>query len=86
LLIKLTVLALQQDNAILPSGADIYGMAVRGRTIYYCTRNNGLRMLNLSDKSVSNIINSKLSYVCYVAIHLLSTPPDDTATLLLSLI
>jgi DNA-binding beta-propeller fold protein YncE len=46
---------------------DIYGMAVRGRTIYYCTRNNGLRMLNLSDKSVSNIINSKLSYVCYVA-------------------
>ena len=45
----------------------IYGMAVRGRTIYYCTRNNGLRMLNLSDKSVSNIINSKLSYVCYVA-------------------
>jgi hypothetical protein len=35
-----------------------YGMAVRGRTIFYCARENGLKMLNLSDNSVSNIINS----------------------------
>ena len=57
----------QEVMTTISMDTDIYGMAVRGRTIYYCTRNNGLRMLNLSDKSVSNIINSKLSYVCYVA-------------------
>ena len=45
---------------------NIYGMAVRGRTIYYCTWNNGLKMLNLSDKSVSDIISSDMSYVYYV--------------------
>jgi WD40 repeat protein len=45
----------------------IYGMAVRGRTIYYCTGYNGLKMLNLSDKSVSDIINSDMTEVYYVA-------------------
>jgi len=45
----------------------IYGMAVRGRTIYYCASGKGLMMLNLSDKSTSAIINSNMSYVCYVA-------------------
>jgi hypothetical protein len=44
-----------------------YGMAVRGSTIYYCTYINGLKMLNLSDQSVSDIINSNMTYVCYVA-------------------
>ena len=47
--------------------ADIYGMAVRGRTLYCCAKNEGLKMLNLSDKSVSDIINSKISGVYYVA-------------------
>jgi hypothetical protein len=28
---------------------NIYGMAVRGRTIYYCTKDKGIKMLNLSD-------------------------------------
>jgi protein involved in ribonucleotide reduction len=37
---------------------NIYGMAVRGRTIYYCTSGKGLNMLNLSDRSVSDIISS----------------------------
>jgi hypothetical protein len=114
--------------------ADMYGMTVRGKTIYYCTKNNGLKMLSLSDKSVSDIINSerstvkyvvtsgdKLYYTCYstctvrccdlhgiampymsasieivvltfrlsisiIAMHILLSHPDDTATLLLTLI
>ena len=45
----------------------IYGMAVRGRTIYYCTRNKGLNMLNLSDQSVSKMINSDISYIYCLA-------------------
>jgi hypothetical protein len=45
----------------------IYGMAVRGRTIYYCTGNKGLQMLNLSDKSVSEIINSEMFYIYCIA-------------------
>jgi DNA-binding beta-propeller fold protein YncE len=46
---------------------DIAGMAVRGRTIYYSTGGKGLKMLNISDKSVSDIINSDMSGVYYVA-------------------
>jgi len=42
-------------------------MAVRGRTLYYCTGSKGLKMLNLRDKSVSHIINSDMSGVFYVA-------------------
>ena len=46
---------------------DIYGMVVRGRTMYYCTVKKGLNMLNLSDQSVSDIISSDMSNVNYVA-------------------
>jgi DNA-binding beta-propeller fold protein YncE len=45
----------------------IFSMAVRGRTIYYCAGNNGLKMINLSDKFVSDVINSKMSGLDYVA-------------------
>ena len=41
----------------------IYGMAVSGRTIYHCTMNNGLKMLHLSDKYVSEIISSNMSHI-----------------------
>jgi hypothetical protein len=51
----------------IPMDTYIYGMAVRGRTIYYCTHGNGLKMLNLSDRSVSDIFNSDMSNVDYVA-------------------
>jgi hypothetical protein len=46
---------------------DIYGMAVRGRTIYFCSKDKGLKMLNLSDKSVSDIFSSSMSAIDYVA-------------------
>ena len=45
----------------------IYSMAVRGRTIYYCAGNKGLKMINLSNKSVSDVINSDMSGFDYVA-------------------
>ena len=45
----------------------IFGMTVTGGTIHYCARENGLKMLNLSDKSVSDIINRNMSGVYYVA-------------------
>jgi DNA-binding beta-propeller fold protein YncE len=44
----------------------IYGIAATGR-LYYCAWNNGLKMLHLSDKSVSDIINSNMTGVYYVA-------------------
>jgi hypothetical protein len=46
---------------------DICGMAIRGRTIYYCAWGKGLKMLNLNDKSVSDIIKRDMSYVIYLA-------------------
>ena len=42
-------------------------MANRGKTIYYCASDKGLKMLNLSDQSVSDIISSNNSNVYYVA-------------------
>ena len=45
----------------------IYGMAVRGRTIYYCAWDKGLRMIELNDEYVRDIINIDMSYVDYVA-------------------
>jgi hypothetical protein len=45
----------------------IYGMAVRGSTIYYCAGSKGLKMLNLNDKSKSNVINCSMLGVYYVA-------------------
>ena len=53
----------------IPMNTNIYGMVVRGRTIYYSTGTKGLKMLNLSDQSVSDIINSNsnMSTVFYVA-------------------
>ena len=46
---------------------NICGMAVRGKTIYHCALNKGLKMLNLNDKSVSDIINSEMPNVWYIA-------------------
>jgi hypothetical protein len=46
---------------------NICGMTNSGRTIYYCGWSKGLKMLNLSDKSVSDIINRDMSYINYVA-------------------
>ena len=51
----------------IPMHTYIYGMTVRGRTIYYCAWNKGLKMFNLSDTSVSDIISSNMTYVTYVA-------------------
>jgi hypothetical protein len=36
---------------------DIYSMAVRGRTMYYCAGEKGLKMINLSDKSVDKHVS-----------------------------
>jgi hypothetical protein len=57
----------QEVMTTISMETDIYGMAVRGRTIYYCTVNKGLKMLNLSDKSTSDVIKSKYSSVYYVS-------------------
>ena len=42
-------------------------MAIRGGTIYYCAWEKGLKKINISDHSVSDIINSDMTSVCYVA-------------------
>ena len=57
----------QEVMTTISMDTDIFGMTVTGRTIYYCTKENGLKMLNLSDKSVSDIIQSNMSSVYYVA-------------------
>ena len=46
---------------------NIVGMAIRGRTIYYCAWKEGLKKLSLNDNSVSDIINRDMKLVYYVA-------------------
>ena len=57
----------QKVMTTIPMDTCIDGMAVRDRTIYYSARDKGLKMLNLSDKSVGDIISSNMFYVDYVA-------------------
>jgi hypothetical protein len=45
----------------------INDMAVRRISIFHFAWDKGLKMLNLSDKSVSDIIKSEMSGVYYVA-------------------
>jgi hypothetical protein len=61
----ITIIDIESQEIITTISMDtyIYGMAVRGRTIYYCTGNTGLKMLNINDKSVSQIINSNMSNI-----------------------
>ena len=65
----ITIIDIESQKVMTTISMDtyIYGMVVRGRTIYYSARDKGLKMLNLSDKSVSNIISSDMHYVDYVA-------------------
>ena len=57
----------QEVKTTISMDTYIYGLAVRGRKIYYCTSNKGIKMLNLSNKAVADIINSNMSEVYYVA-------------------
>jgi hypothetical protein len=50
----------------IPMDTEVYGMAGRGRTKYCCALNKGLQMLNLSDKSVTDIIQSNMAIVYYI--------------------
>jgi hypothetical protein len=58
----ITIIDIESKKVMTTISMDmyIYGMAVRGRTIYYCTGDRGLKMLNLSDISVSDIISSDM--------------------------
>jgi DNA-binding beta-propeller fold protein YncE len=51
----------------ISTDTNIAGMAIRGGTIYYCAWQQGLKKLNISDNSVSDIINRDMTGVCYVA-------------------
>ena len=65
----ITIIDIENKEGMTTISMDtnIYGMAVRGRTIYYCAWDKGLKMLNLSDRSVIDIISSDMTCVCYVA-------------------
>ena len=65
----ITIIDIESQKVMTTISMDTYsfGMAVRGRTIYYCAWNKGLRMLNLSDKCVSDIISSAICSVYSLA-------------------
>ena len=65
----ITIIDIESNEVMTTISMDtnIFGMTVTGRTIYYCTKENGLKMLNISDKSRSHIIRRSMSSVYYVA-------------------
>jgi hypothetical protein len=56
----------QEVMRTISMDTDIHGLAVRARTIYYCARKNGLKMLSLSDQSISAVINNKYMILFYL--------------------
>ena len=65
----ITMIDIVSNSVLTNIAMDTYivGMAIKGGTIYYCAAGKGLKMLNLSDKSVSDIINRDMTFVYYVA-------------------
>jgi hypothetical protein len=65
----ITIINIESQKVMTTISVDgvTLGMAIRGKTIYYCTENKGVKMLNLTDKSVSDIISSNKYNVTYVA-------------------
>ena len=66
----ITIIDIESQKVMTTISMDttIYGMAVKGRTIYFYAQDKGLKMINLSDRSVSDIISSIMNGVHYVAI------------------
>jgi DNA-binding beta-propeller fold protein YncE len=64
----ITIIDIESQEVMTTISMDTYvfGMAVRGRTIYYLS-GKGLKMLSLSDQSVGDIIKSNMSGVYYIA-------------------
>ena len=67
--ICITIIDIESQQVITTISMDtsVLGMAVTSTTLYYCTFDDGLKMLNLSDNSVSNFINSNMFGVYYLA-------------------
>ena len=65
----ITIIDIEKKEIMTTISMDtgINSMAVTGRTIYYCAKDKGLKMINLSNKSVSDVINSEMSGLDYVA-------------------
>ena len=65
----IAIIDIVSSEVLAPISMDTkcFGMAIRGGTIYYCAWEKGLKMINIRDKSVSDIINSDMTYVYYVA-------------------
>ena len=65
----ITIIDLESQQVITTISMDtsVLGMAVTSTTLYYCTFDDGLKMLSLSDNSVSNFINSNMFGVYYLA-------------------
>jgi DNA-binding beta-propeller fold protein YncE len=65
----ITIIDIVSNEVLTTISIDTYiaGMAIRGGTIYYCAWEKGLKKINISDHSVSDIINRDMTWVCYVA-------------------
>ena len=63
----IVIIDIESQNVMTTISVDThsYDMAVRGRTLYYCAGSKGIKMLNLNDKSKSNVINSNMLGVYY---------------------
>jgi hypothetical protein len=61
----ITIIDIEKKKVVrtITMDTEIYSMAVRGRTIYYSAGKKGIKMINLSDKSVSDVINSVYLYL-----------------------
>ena len=65
----ITIIDIVSNKVLTTISMDTYivGMAIRGRTIYYCAWKEGLKKLSLNGNSVSDIINRDMQLVYYVA-------------------
>jgi DNA-binding beta-propeller fold protein YncE len=65
----ITIIDIVSNKVLTTISMDTYiaGMAIRGGTIYYCAWEKGLKKINITDKSVRDIINRDMTSVYHVA-------------------
>ncbi|XP_071177863.1 uncharacterized protein [Mytilus edulis] len=57
----------KQITRTISLDSEIYGIALRENNLIYSVQKKGIRIINLSDESITQIVQDKMSPVCYIA-------------------
>ncbi|XP_071123420.1 uncharacterized protein [Mytilus edulis] len=60
----------KQIKKIIPVDSFVYGIALNGNRLIYSAYTNGIRMINLNDESIHDIVGDKMPSECYTVTYM----------------